>query len=138
MAPLPELRVAILKNYSMPGKGGQMMLDSLANLSHKPRSSAQVEVYAPIEGGPLPDPNQYDLIILTGGLFNLLEKNQPAWVVDTLNLIKAVACNDGPRKPKLLGLCWGQQATALALGGSLAESERGPCVIYPSLETNCK
>lgn len=124
----PDFRVAILKNYSLTAECGKMMLDEIASVVRQSKPNAEVNVYARIEGTAFPDLNYYDLIILTGGLFDLLQEEKPTWVIDTFDYIRS-AHNQQP-KAKLLGICWGQQAIALALGGSMAESPRGPCVRF--------
>lgn len=123
---LTEFYVAILKNYSVTAEFGQLMLDEIASEVRQSNPSAVVNVYSPNEGTAFPDPSSYDLIILTGGLFNLLGEERPSWVTETLVFIREVYL--GQTKAKILGICWGHQAIALALGGSLAESDRGPCV----------
>ncbi|KAL3444536.1 class I glutamine amidotransferase-like protein [Aspergillus insuetus] len=125
-------RVAIIKNYSITAQCGQMMLDEISRLVRQSKPDAQVSIYAPIEGTGFPDANYYDLVILTGGLFDLLQHERPAWVAETLEYIR-IAYNEEPRA-KILGICWGQQACALALGGSMAESPRGPCIGVETLQ----
>jgi GMP synthase-like glutamine amidotransferase len=124
-----DFRVAILQNYSISENGGEHMIKNILKLVLDSKPNAEINVYAPIQGDAFPDLNSYDLIILTGGPFNLLEDEKPSWVIETLDFIKAATTDRA--KPKLLGICWGQQAIALALGGSMGELKRGPCVGAP-------
>ncbi|PTD06233.1 Nonribosomal peptide synthetase 1 [Fusarium culmorum] len=122
----PSFRVAILANFILDDTGGRPMIDRITQLIRQSKPDAEINVYAAIEGDKLPDPETKDLIILTGGPFNLLKDERPKWVVDTLEYLKTVTA--GPSKPKILGICWGQQAIALALGGALGKSDRGQIV----------
>lgn len=102
------------------------MVDRLSHLILQSKPNAEITLHAPIQGDEFPDLNSHDLIILTGGPFNLLQEDKPFWVIGTLDFIKAAT--SGQAKSKILGICWGQQAVALALGGSLEKSKRGHCV----------
>ncbi|OGM50251.1 hypothetical protein ABOM_001046 [Aspergillus bombycis] len=121
-----HLRVAILQNYPLSAEGGELMLESISKLVRNSKPNVAINVYAPIQGDPFPDLDTSDLIILTGGPFNLLEDEKPSWVTGTLDFIKAATTDRAT--PKLLGICWGQQAIALALGGSMGELKSGPCI----------
>ncbi|KAK5994219.1 Glutamine amidotransferase-like protein chry6 [Cladobotryum mycophilum] len=121
-----NFHVAILQNYLSSENGGQHMIQNISDLVLNSKPNAVINVYAPIQSNSFPDFNNYDLIILTGGPFNLLGDEKPAWVTGTLDFIKAATT--GRTRPKILGICWGQQAVALALGGSLGESKRGFCM----------
>lgn len=122
----PSFRVAILANFILDDTGGRPMIDRITQLIRQSKPDAEINIYAAIEGDTLPDPETKDLIILTGGPFNLLKDERPKWVVDTLEYLRTVTA--GPSKPKILGICWGQQAIALALGGALGKSDRGQIV----------
>lgn len=121
-----KFRVAILQNFILEETGGKPMIDRIIQLVRQSKPDAEIIVYAPIQGDGLPDMESQDLIILTGGPFNLLENDRPKWVSETLGYIKAATANRS--SPKILGICWGQQAIALALGGALGKSPRGHCV----------
>lgn len=113
------------------------MIDRISNLILQSNPNAEITIHAPIQGDEFPDLDSHDLIILTGGPFNLLQDNKPSWVTETLNFIEAA--NSRQAKPKILGICWGQQAIALALGGSLEKSKRGHCVrslLHKEVEKN--
>ncbi|KAJ4129080.1 Nonribosomal peptide synthetase chry1 [Fusarium equiseti] len=120
-----KFRVAILQNFILEETGGKPMIDRIKRLVRQSKPDAEIIVYAPIQGDGLPDMESQDLIILTGGPFNLLEDDRPKWVSETLGYIKAATTNRS--SPKILGICWGQQAIALALGGALGKSPRGHC-----------
>ena len=121
-----KFRVAILQNFILEETGGEPMMDRIIQLVRQSKPDAEIIIYAPIQGDGLPDMESQDLIILTGGPFNLLENDRPKWVSETLGYIKTATANRS--SPKILGICWGQQAIALALGGTLGKSPRGHCV----------
>ncbi|KAE8327492.1 class I glutamine amidotransferase-like protein [Aspergillus sergii] len=121
-----NFRVAILQNYPISAKGGELMIENISKLVLNSKPDVEIKVYAPIQGDAFPDLDNNDLIIFTGGPFNLLEDEKPSWVTETLDFIKAATT--GRAKPKILGICWGQQAIALALGGSMGELKTGPCI----------
>ncbi|KAH6949260.1 class I glutamine amidotransferase-like protein [Fusarium avenaceum] len=127
-------RVAILQNFMLEETGGRPMVDRLSHLILQSKPNAEISLHAPIQGDEFPDLNSHDLIILTGGPFNLLQEDKPSWVTGTLDFIKAAI--SGQAKSKILGICWGQQAVALALGGSLEKSKRGHCVGVENITLN--
>nr|WCD39069.1 glutaminase [Fusarium tricinctum] len=127
-------RVAILQNFILEETSGRPMIDRLSNLILQSKPNAKITLHAPLQGDDFPDLNSHDLIILTGGPFNLLQKDKPSWVTGTLDFIKAAMA--GQAKSKILGICWGQQAVALALGGSLEKSRRGHCIGVENITLN--
>ncbi|WQF89851.1 Putative glutamine amidotransferase domain containing protein ChyE [Colletotrichum destructivum] len=136
-------RVAILANFDPDEQGGSEMLSRITTLLRSSRTGAtEITIHAAIRGDAFPDPSEYDLVILTGGPFNLLkhteENERPEWVRRTLGWIQeTVKTHEASglsepgskkkKKAKLLGICWGHQAIALALGGRLGQvlQERG-------------
>ncbi|EEQ35782.1 conserved hypothetical protein [Microsporum canis CBS 113480] len=121
-------RVAVIQNYSSAEQGGGRMIENISRLVRCSKPNAEIHVYAPIDGEPFPDLYGYGLVILTGGPFSLLQDEKPSWVTETLDFIRHASTH--PAKPKLLGICWGHQAAALALGGSVEELKTGPCNIH--------
>ncbi|KAF4447795.1 nonribosomal peptide synthetase [Fusarium austroafricanum] len=119
-------------NFLIEETGGRPMIERISKLVLQSQPHAEINVHAPIQGDFFPDLETHDLIILTGGPFNLLQHERPSWVINTLNYIQLATANR--TKPKILGICWGQQAIALALGGALGKSERGHCKIHKNHE----
>ncbi|KAF5499303.1 Glutamine amidotransferase-like protein chyE [Colletotrichum fructicola] len=134
-------RVAILANFDPDEPGGSEMLSRITTLLCCSRTGAtEITVHAAIRGDAFPDPSEYDLVVLTGGPFNLLkhaeENERPEWVQRTLGWIQEIVRihnasglsePGSQKKAKLLGICWGHQAISLALGGRLGQvpPERG-------------
>lgn len=108
------------------------MIENISRLIRQSKPDAEINIHAPIQGDKFPDIHNHDLIVLTGGPFDLLEDQKPSWVTETLEYIRT-ATTDRAERAKLLGICWGQQAIVLALGGSLRKLKRGPCVGVPCI-----
>ncbi|KIW46022.1 uncharacterized protein PV06_01715 [Exophiala oligosperma] len=123
--PVPR-RVAIIRNYKLNGPWGQEMLDSFTDLIHAADRDALVEHFQPIDGGELPDSSKFDLVILTGGTYDLTQPNIEVWVAQLLDWVRDVVANHPDTK--LLGICWGHQAISHALGGKIAYRQGGTLV----------
>lgn len=124
----PGLRVGIVRNYSTESKWGMEMIDSITELVLKNDPGAHVEVFQPIEGGHLPDATALDLVVLTGGVFDLTAPVWDPWVQKTINWLRDVEANHPGTK--VLGICWGHQVVSVAMGGKLAVREGGTLVRY--------
>jgi len=128
-------RVAVIRDYVLTqATWGREMLDSIGELVSKLSDDNQkvmVDHFQPIEDGVLPaDASTYDLIVLTGGVYDLTRLNatpeHDPWVANLLDFIRnAVATSPST---KLLGICWGHQAISYALGGKIAYREGGPLI----------
>ncbi|SCO87562.1 uncharacterized protein FRV6_11689 [Fusarium oxysporum] len=93
-------RVAIIQNFKPTNAAfATDMMTSFTDLIHKSAPDAIVDVINGVESAQLPNPSEYNTIILTGGMFNLALPEAP--------------------NSKLVGLCWGNQAVARALGGAV-------------------
>lgn len=110
--------ILLLKNYPLTSPVDHAMTDSFRSNIAASIPDAQLDICCVANGEAIPDPSAYELVILSGGLVNLLEEDQPGWVLDILGLIRQIA--GGSSKTKLLGICWGHQAVHAALGGKLA------------------
>lgn len=129
----PSQRVAVIRNYTTTEQWGKDMITSIHKLVLDSSSNALIEDFCVIEGGPLPDATQFDVVILTGGVYDLTIEDVEPWVADTISWIqKTVALSDAP---KLLGLCWGHQVIARALGGHVETRPDGYYVSSASKPT---
>ncbi|PVH71511.1 hypothetical protein DL98DRAFT_660597 [Cadophora sp. DSE1049] len=103
------LKVGIIQVYTTPESWGQEMLDSIAtSIKAKIPASSTSNPQGLRSHSPDRRTSQSDR---QGGELR-------SWVVDVLNLIRDI--NSEENKTKVLGICWGHQAVALALGGVLA------------------
>ncbi|KAK2013503.1 hypothetical protein LZ32DRAFT_259635 [Colletotrichum eremochloae] len=111
------MRVLLVQCYLTDKPWGHMMLQSFVDNIQRTRPSAQVDVCEIEAGETPPDPSSYDLVIMSGGTFNLVDDPPVPWVESALEYVRTIAKMEAG--PKLLGLCWGHQATQMALGGKL-------------------
>ncbi|KZL68770.1 GMP synthase [Colletotrichum tofieldiae] len=127
MGSLPQtspLRVAIVKAYEIDEPKHRGMLQSFRDNVLQQAPDAVINAYRPMkEDGHLPNPANYDLVIITGGLSNLCQATFEPWVNTTLEWIRQVVSQQHTTKTKLLGICWGHQAIASALRGSIGSFE---------------
>ena len=71
-----------------------------------------------VQAGDWPDAGAFDAAIITGSAAGVYETD--AWISDLLDWIRAAK-----GRTKLVGVCFGHQAMAQALGGRVEKSERG-------------
>ncbi|KAJ6020160.1 hypothetical protein N7499_003452 [Penicillium canescens] len=111
--------VAIIKNFGeSKAIWAVKMLESFTSLIKVSAPEANIEFFNAVTDLALPCPNTYDIIFLTGGVYNLaLEKVDP-WVERELDYIRAMHLK--APATKVIGSCWGHQAIARALGGEVA------------------
>ncbi|KAK7415936.1 hypothetical protein QQX98_005509 [Neonectria punicea] len=122
----PSLRVAILRNYDTPAQWGKEMIESWKTSIHAIRPDSEIEVFHPITDGVFPNPEDFDLIILTGGVFDLTLPDFDPWVENTLEYVRNTAKLESG--PKLAGICWGHQVICWAMGGKIGWNRQGDVV----------
>ncbi|CAG9948322.1 unnamed protein product [Clonostachys rosea f. rosea IK726] len=111
------MKVLIVLNFATDKPWGQLSVESFSANIRRHAPDAETDVCRLASGENLPDYSQYDLIVLSGGTFNLISDVPLPWVEQALALIRQVAKDSNGTK--LLGLCWGHQAIQFALGGEL-------------------
>ncbi|KAK5055411.1 hypothetical protein LTR84_013161 [Exophiala bonariae] len=115
--PSPPPRVAIIRNYSTTEQWGKDMLNGICDLVHASAPTAEIQHYSPLEGGCLPEATSFDLVILTGGLYDLTSSIVEPWVSQTLEWVRDTYNHHS--HTKILGICWGHQAVLHAMGGTI-------------------
>lgn len=72
-------------------------------------------------GGPLPDPGQFDHIVVLGAIWSVTDTSPArAWIGTELAWLRAADTGGVP----VLGICFGAQALAAALGGRVERAPR--------------
>ncbi|KAH8679320.1 class I glutamine amidotransferase-like protein [Ilyonectria robusta] len=128
----PSLRVAVLRNYDTPAQWGKDMVESWRTCIQAIRPGSEIEVFHPITDGVFPNAEEFDLIILTGGVFNLILPDLDPWVEKTLDFVRhTVGLQSGP---KIAGICWGHQAICRAMGGKIGWNHEGDVVGVQQLQ----
>ncbi len=70
------------------------------------------------QAGEWPDPDAFDAAVITGSAAGVYE--DAPWIADLLDWIRAAK-----GRTRLIGVCFGHQAMAQALGGRVEKSDRG-------------
>jgi GMP synthase-like glutamine amidotransferase len=123
---MTTLKVAVLMNgFTSPNT--PMIRDSFTSALAAAASSIEslstpaVDFYDPIIAQAHPDPNTYDLIVLSGGTADPMGSDP--WVLKLRTYIRNTVA-DYP-KQKIVGICWGHQTTSVTFGG-IVSSMDGP------------
>ena len=81
-----------------------------------------VVVHRPYAGDPLPDGESLEALIVLGGQPGAYDDEQVPWLPPLRELISEMVSRETP----LLGICLGAQLLAVAAGGEVQRSPRGP------------
>ena len=79
------------------------------------------------DGEPLPDPDQFDLLVVMGGPMGVHDAEEYPWLPDERALIRATLETETP----VLGVCLGAQQVAAALGADVASHDRREVGWFP-------
>ncbi|UNI22975.1 hypothetical protein JDV02_008817 [Purpureocillium takamizusanense] len=135
-----NMKALVLKTFPAEATGpvGDAMASAFRAHLLRLEPDCQVDVCGLADDEPVPDPLSYDLVIFSGGIFDLLSPEpHPAWVARAKEVVRAVAADDGGqagRRTKLLGICFGHQIIHLTLGGQLAVLAEGPRIGIEQLQ----
>lgn len=89
------------------------------NLIEKSGVTFEVETISILQGESLPDLSDYDGWAITGSKYGVYEKLD--WIDPLINFIQELAYQKKP----LIGICFGHQIIAKALGGKVVKSNKG-------------
>ena len=91
----------------------------IADLIDKDRKQFQFEVISVLEGDPVPAIGDVEAIAISGSALGVYDDTD--WMDDLRDLIRDAYA----RKIPMLGICFGHQLIADALGGDVRKSEKG-------------
>ncbi len=116
------MRVTILETGRAPGRLSEdypRYPDMFASLLSKADENLAFETVALIDGAPLPDPASCEAVLITGS---------PAGVYDPtpwMDPLRTFVREAFDAKTPMVGVCFGHQIIADAMGGVVRKSERG-------------
>lgn len=76
--------------------------------------------HVPVRDGPFPPAEEFDFIMPMGSPWSVYGLEVAAWIDDELNLLRRAVERDVP----VLGVCFGAQAFAKAMGGDVRKGNR--------------
>jgi GMP synthase-like glutamine amidotransferase len=82
-------------------------------------SQVRFDVVNAVDGGPLPDPRALQAILITGSAAGVYDKLD--WIAPLEDFVRAADAHHIP----MVGVCFGHQLIAQALGGTVRKSEKG-------------
>ncbi|CZR60578.1 uncharacterized protein PAC_10474 [Phialocephala subalpina] len=123
---MTTLKVAVLMN-GLASPNTPLIRDSFTSVLTSAASSIEgyeipsVTFYDPIVAQIHPDPNAYDLIVLSGGTADPMGSDP--WVLKLQNYLRTTVAEQP--KQKIVGICWGHQTISASFGGKVGNME-GP------------
>lgn len=110
------MKLAILETGRPPGDLASRFGDYPVMFARLLGPGFEIESFD-VQGGQLPDPRSQDAVLITGspaGVYDPLP-----WIAPLMDFIRSAA------GAKMVGVCFGHQAMAEALGGRVVKSEKG-------------
>lgn len=123
---MTTLKVAVLLN-GLASPNTPLIRDSFTSALTSAASSIEgfeaptITFYDPIVAQIHPDPNAYDLIVLSGGTADPMGSDP--WVLKLQNYLRTTVAEHP--KQKIVGICWGHQTTSVSFGGNVGNMD-GP------------
>jgi GMP synthase-like glutamine amidotransferase len=110
------MKLAILETGRPPGDLADGFGDYPSMFARLLGHGFEIETFD-VQAGKLPDPGDHDAVLITGspaGVYDDLP-----WIEPLMDFIRAA------RDSKMVGVCFGHQAMAEALGGHVVKSDKG-------------
>jgi len=110
------MKLAILETGCPPGDLAQRFGDYPAMFAEMLGPGFEVQSFD-VAAGELPDPAAHDAVLITGSPAGVYEEHD--WLPGLFDFIRAA------KDSKMIGVCFGHQAMAEALGGHVEKSDKG-------------
>ena len=110
------MKLAILETGRPPGKLAEEFGDYPDMFEAMLGPGFEIEIFD-VQGGELPDPDAHDAVLITGSPAGVYEPLP--WIPGLLDFIRSA------KGSRMVGICFGHQAMAEALGGHVEKSEKG-------------
>jgi len=110
------MKLAILETGRPPGDLAQRFGDYPTMFEEMLGSGFEVQRFD-VAAGELPDPTAHDAVLITGSPAGVYEDHD--WLPGLFDFIRAA------KDSKMVGICFGHQAMAEALGGLVEKSDKG-------------
>src|SRR6476620_7182838 len=110
------MKLAILETGRPPGDLAERFGDYPTMFAELLGPEFEVESFD-VEAGRVPDPGNHDAVLITGSPAGVYE--DLPWIPALLDFIRAADDR------KMVGICFGHQAMAEALGGHVEKSDKG-------------
>jgi GMP synthase-like glutamine amidotransferase len=126
----PSLKIAILINGFASPLTPSIQSSFTTAISSASASPPTIDFYDPIVAQTYPDPDSYDLIVLSGGTADPMG-SQP-WVLKMQDFLRTTA-RDFPNR-KIVGICWGHQTICVSFGGTVGNRQEGAEIGVTSIQ----
>lgn len=110
------MKLAILETGRPPGDLAERFGDYPARLAALIGEGFEIETFD-VQAGDLPDPNDHDAVLITGSPAGVYD-DYP-WIAPLMEFIGAANTS------RMVGVCFGHQVMAEALGGHVEKSNKG-------------
>jgi len=110
------MKLAILETGYPPGDLGERFGDYPAMFARLLGDGFESETFD-VQAGELPDPNDHDAVLITGSPAGVYE--DLPWIAPLMNFIRVA------KESRMVGICFGHQVMAEALGGHVVKSDKG-------------